>query len=475
MSRPFPTDDPYLNGNFAPWPMEGEVRDIEIEGEVPRELAGTLYRNGPNPQFAPRGRYHWFDGEGMIHAFRFENGRVDYRNRWVRTERFVREREAGEALFGGLANAGASDESVAGVSPNAANTNIVSHAGKLLALWEAGLPYELDPDTLETRGTWDFAGKLMRPLEPEAQEALGMEAMPGIMTAHPKFDPETGEMLFFGYSPIPPFLQYHVVDASGKLVRSMDIEVPFPSMVHDFITTRDHVIFPIFPAVFDLSRMETGDLPIVWEPDRGTHIGIMPRDGGPEDVVWLDSDPCYVFHPMNAYTDANRIVAEVCRHPVLPLFDTDGEGPPILTRWEIDLAGGTVKESALDDCPSEFPRLDERYAGLDYRHGYAAGSDRPDGETALPEAIVHFDLKTGKRMSHKLDPGCACGEPIFVPRSADAPEGDGFLLATVYRGETNRSEVVVLDAQNVADAPLARVKLPHRVPYGFHGNWRPAE
>jgi carotenoid cleavage dioxygenase-like enzyme len=479
MSRPFPKDNSFLQGNFAPWPMEGKIHDLVVEGELPRELAGTLYRNGPNPQYAPRGRYHWFDGDGMIHALRFEDGRAHYRNRWVRTERFQREREAGRALFGGLADMAASDPEAAGTSPNAANTNIVWHAGRLLALWEAGPPHELDPDTLETRGTWDFAGELTRPLDPEQAQAMGLEPgahLPGIMTAHPKLDPATGEMHFFGYSALPPYLIYYVADERGRIVRSEQIDVPFASMMHDFVVTEEHVIFPVFPAVFDLSLLESGGTPLAWQPERGTHIGIMPRDGGNSDVTWVRSDPCYVFHPMNAHSENGRVIAEVVRHPVLPLFGVEGGGASQLYRWTIDLAGGAVKEEPLDDVTMEFPRLDERYAGQAYRYGYGAGRlDREDfSKEQRVDTLLVYDLATGRRRGHTFRAGSSTSEPVFVPRRADSAEGEGFLLAVVYREDERRSDVVVLDAENAESEPLAVVQLPHRVPFGFHGNWRPA-
>jgi len=457
--KPMP-DQPFLSGNYAPWPLEGEIFDCEVEGELPPTLRGTYYRNGPNPQVPPAGRYHWFDGDGMIHAFHFEEGRVRFRNRWVRTERFVREREAGRGLFGGLADLGAGDPSVQGVSMNAANTNVVWHGGRLLALWEAGPPHELDPDTLETRGLYDFDGALGR------QAPAG--APHGIMTAHPKIDPVTGELLFFGYSPVPPHLVYHVADREGRLLRSVPVEVPFPSMMHDFIATERYAVFPVFPAVF-------AGWSIAWEPERGTHVGLVPRDGSGEPV-WLQTDPCYVFHPLNAHDEGDRVVAEVARHPVLPLFGADGAGPPVLVRWTLDPVAGTLKEEPLDELPCEFPRLDERFAGLPYRHGYTAGTSDPAAFEREPtfRTVEHYDLGTGRRTSHRFRPGTAPGEPLFVPRAPDAPEGDGFLLVLVYREDERRSDLVVLDAQNVAAEPLATVRLPHRVPFGFHGNWRPA-
>jgi carotenoid cleavage dioxygenase len=439
--------------------MEGEVHDLVVEGEIPRHLDGTLYRNGPNPQFAPRGRYHWFDGDGMIHAFTLRDGKVHYRNRWVRTERFKMEREAGEALFGGLNAMAATDARALGIFPNAANTNIIVHAGKLLALWEAGPPHALDPRTLDTLGPYDFVG-----------------ALAGPMTAHPKIDPETGELLFFGYSPFPPYLRYHVASAEGQLVRSEEIDVPVPTMMHDFITTREHVIFMVCPATFRPENLTT-NLPIRWEPDLGTKIGVMPRNGGNAEVVWFETDPCYVFHPMNAYSEQGRVIADVCRFDRLPLFDGADTAEfakaltARLTRWTLDLTGGTVKEERLDESPAEFPRLDERYAGLRYRHGYASGRAGSPVGADFFNAIYHYDHQVGGRRMHDLGSTSFTSEPVFVPRSPRAREGEGFLLAVVYRQEENRSDLLILDAENVESAPLATVQLPHRVPYGFHGNW----
>ncbi len=476
MSKPFPDTD-FLSGNFGPWPIEGECHDLAVVGEIPRELRGAYYRNGPNPQYAPRGSYHWFDGDGMIHGFFFEDGRCSYRNRWVRTARWQLEREHGESLFGGLADGLQSDPRAEGKSGNAANTNIVWHAGRLLALWEAGLPHELDPETLATRGPWDFSGRLKRKIDPAlAGNADGI--IPGIMTAHPKLDPDSGEMLLFGYSPIPPHLVYGVVDAEGRLVRSEEIDVPYPSMMHDFITTEQHVVFPVFPAVFDFEQMAETGSPLSWQPERGSHIGVMPRDGGNEDVVWLETDPCYVFHPLNARSEGALVIAEVARYPVLPLFGAQDVEPATLHRFSIDLTSGSVKQEPLDDLPIEFPRIDERFAGKAYRHGYCAGGiEPPPGEFELGpsfDSIVHYDTQTGKRSAHTLPPGDSVGEPVFVPRSPDAAEGDGYLLDLVYRASEGRSDLLVLDATNVAGGPLATIQMPHRVPFGFHGNWRPA-
>jgi carotenoid cleavage dioxygenase-like enzyme len=328
-----------------------------------------------------------------------------------------------------------------------------------LALWEAGSPHELDPRTLETRGVYDFDGKLQGP-----------------MTAHPKTDPDTGELLFFGYSPFPPYLRYYVASADGKITRSEEIEVPVPTMMHDFIATRNHVIFMVFPATFRLENFASG-APIRWEPELRTKIGVMPRNGTSADVRWFETDPCYVFHPMNAYAENGQVIADVCRFDRLPLFDgaevTDlatGNSAK-LTRWTLDLRSGTVKERLLDDSPAEFPRLDERYAGLMYRYGYSSGRCGVPTDGGFFNAIFRYDHQTGKKHVCDFGPAGFPSEPIFVPRSARSPEGRGYLLSVVYREPENRSELVILDAENVEHKPLASVKLPHRIPYGFHGNW----
>jgi carotenoid cleavage dioxygenase len=470
-----------LAGPWAPWPMEGEIHDCAVTGEIPRELAGTLYRNGPNPQHPPRGSYHFFFGDGMIHAFRFEDGRCRYRNRWVRTPKFEAERAAGEALFGNPFAGEPGDPRAAAVPLGPANTNVVWHAGRLLALVEGGLPpVELDPETLATRGVFDFGGRLRRPIDPALARALGIDApdgtVPGIFTAHPKLDPETGEMLAFGYSAMPPWLTYTVVGADGRLLRNDPIDVPFPSMVHDFVTTRERVVFPIFPATLRPERIARGESVLGWEPELGTRIGVMPRAGGSADVTWLQTDPCYVFHPMNAYDDGRRVVADVAQYPRLPLAlpgDTEAFGVRArLVRWTIDLDAGTVKQEPLDERSIEFPRLDERRTGLPYRYGYAGAGSRSAVHGF--DRLVRYDLATGACQEHVLDPDDAVGEPVFVPRRPDAPEGEGWLLAVAWRAREDRSHVLVLDAAHLDRAPLAVVRLPHRVPAGFHGNWRPA-
>ena len=456
--------NPFLSGNFAPVRSEDDFANLPIKGEIPQALRGTLYRTGPNPQFDPRDpNHHWFAGDGMLHAFAIENGKVSYKNRYVRTPRWEIEHAAGESLFGTFGNPMTSDPSVIGKDAGVANTNIVYHAGRLLALEEGHQPFEVDAKTLGPRGYLDYAGKA------------------GRFTAHPKMDPETGEMVFFGYSaegmPFSDKIVYGVVDKAGKVTRLETFKAPYASMIHDFFVTKNYVLFPVLPITMSLERAMRGQSPVAWEPEAGAFIGVMARNGKTSDIRWFETDPCYVFHPMNMFEDGSHIHVDVMEYPRAPLFpNADGSrGEDVratLNRWtfKLEAPSNVILREALDDMGGEFPRFDERRAGLSYRHGYFAG-DSKNGLDVGFDSLAHIDLKTGKKIVHSFGAGDAVSEPVFVPAGANAAEGEGFLLATVYRGSENRSDLVVLDAADVAAGPIAVAALPRRVPFGFHGNW----
>ncbi len=465
MAQPFPVHE-NLVGGFEPLQTECDAPDLVVEGEVPKELSGAFFRNGPNPQYAPRGDYHLFAGDGMVHGFYINDGKVAYRNRYVRTVKFNAEREAGRSLFAAM-NPMDTDPSVAGMQTDGlANTNVVWHGHKLLALEEAHAPFELNPHTLESKGPHDFGGKLVGP-----------------MTAHPKIDPETGEMLFFGYNAdgmISEHMSFHVVDKDGNLVRSETFQAPYASMVHDFMVTKEHVLFPIMPLTGSMQRAMSGLPPYAWEPEKGVHIGIMPRNGSVDDLRWFQGDPSFMFHPMNAQTNGNVITCEVCEFEEAPLFPLPDGTPgdptkaiPRLTRWTFDLGGNTneYKAERLNDIACEFPRLDERRTGLSYRYGYLACDTAPQWKVGGFNGIGVYDLHTDKLEIHDVGEGCATNEPIFVPKSESSPEGEGFLLANVYDANRKASHLVILDAQNVSAGPLAKAYVDHRIPFGFHGNW----
>ena len=453
--------NPFLQGNFAPWRMEGVAEHLQVIGEIPRELNGTYYRNGPNPAFEPPGRYHWFDGDGMIHAITLADGHAHYRNRYVMSRGLEEERAAGRALFPGLLDF---DPSEAPSFKNTGNTNIVWHAGRLLALMEASLPTRMAPATLDTLGEFDFDARLAGP-----------------MTAHPKIDPETGEMLFFGYSPFPPFLQYHVADRAGRLVRSEPIDVAWPSMMHDFAVTKDHVVFILCPLVFSFENLRERGGPVSWEPERGTRLGVMPRAGGNADVRWFETEPCYVFHPMNAYGAGDEVVVDVARYGRLDLMNVraldapsyEGENAARMHRWRIDLRSGGVRSTPLDDIITEFPRVDERRVGRRHRFGYTVAREPELNAGGQPvwTAVRKYDLERGAMETRRFGAGNGVGEPLFVPRGDAAAEDEGWVLVLAYDEARNASDFWILDARDIAGEPVARVRIPNRIPYGFHGNW----
>jgi carotenoid cleavage dioxygenase len=451
----YDSSNPFLQGNFAPWREESDAYDLEIEGELPRDLNGALYRVGPNPHFAPRGSYHWFDGDGMVHGFVLNDGRAMYRNRYVRTDGLKAEMKAGRALYGGLLNMNV--EAPAGSPPfkNAGNTNIIGYANRLLALWEAGLPHELKPKTLETVGLYDFGAK-----------------MNGPVTAHPKFDPDNGDLLFFGYQPMPPYLTWYRADRAGNLIESRPIDSGLPVMMHDFVATDDYAIFFVCPSVFRIENIAQGKPPLQWEPEHGTKIGVMSRKSGA--VKWFQTDAFYVFHFLNAYSEGEKLIVDGCRMQELDMTGNSFGAPPLPYRWTLDLSDGSVRTSQIDDMFSEFPRLDERLAGKKHRYGYFAGTTFRERVAGMGfNSLVKRDYQSARSEVQQPGSEMAPGEPVFVPRANSKSEDDGWVLAVWYDPKRNASELAVLDAHSFAKPPVARVKLQHRVPFGFHGNWVP--
>jgi carotenoid cleavage oxygenase len=474
----------YLEGDFAPLTQEYTLTDLQVDGTIPDYLNGRYLRNGPNPigEIDPR-LYHWFIGDGMVHGIRIRDGKSEwYRNRWVRGP------QAAKAL--------GEPPPVRhfGISGLAANTNVIGHAGKTLALIEAGAAnYELT-DELDTVGVCDFDGTLT-----------------GGYTAHPKRDPETGELHAVSYSMHRGnTVQYSVIGVDGRARRTVDIEVAGSPMMHDFSLTERHVVFYDLPVTFDakqavamtvppglrlparlllsavIGRIRIPDpisareprtkdsdrrFPYSWNPKYPARVGVMPREGANADVRWFDVEPCYVFHPMNAYDDGDTIALDVVRHP--KMFDTDhlgpNEGPPTLDRWTVDLADGKVRESRFDDRGQEFPRVDERLVGKRYRYGYAptVTNNGPGGD-----ALLKHDFARGSTQSRSFGPEKSLGEFIFHPSSPDAAEDEGVVMGYIYDRPTDRSALAILDAQTLQT--IASIKLPHRVPAGFHGNWVPS-
>jgi carotenoid cleavage dioxygenase len=472
----------FLEGNFAPVSTEHTITRLEVTGEIPEYLDGRYLRNGPNPMSeVDPATYHWFMGDGMVHGVRLCDGRAEwYRNRWVRNPKLSE--ALGESWDGGP---------VPGIGMLGANTNVLGHAGKTLALIEGGVAnYELT-DELDTVGACDFDGTL-----------------PGGYTAHPKRDPETGELhavsYFFGWG---NKVQYSVIDTEGRARRKVDIEVTGSPMMHDFSLTEKYVVFYDLPVTFEIEqaigiaippflrtpaqlvlsafagkvkvpdpitamirqrvRPNTG-FPYQWNPKYPARVGVMPREGGSGDVRWFEVEPCYVFHPMNAYDDGDSVVLDVVRHP--KMFDSElrgpAEGPPTLDRWTVDLTAGKVIEERLDDQGQEFPRVDERLTGRAHRFGYSVST--MDGSASAGSLLKH-DLRNRSVETKVFGPGSQVGEFVFVPSSVDAAEDEGVLMGFVYDASTRKSDLTILDAGTLET--VGAVHLPDRVPNGFHGNW----
>lgn len=478
--------NPYLEGNFAPVREEVTETAVPVSGTIPGYLDGRYLRNGPNPVRDPDPQsYHWFVGSGMVHGLRIRDGRVEwYRNRYVRSADVAR--ALGEPRRPGPVHAG---------FDFAANTHVIGHAGRTFAIVEGGgRPYEMDEE-LSSVGPCDFDGTL-----------------PGGYTAHPLLDPVTGELhavsYFFGWS---NQVQYSVLDTSGRIRRVVDIEVGGSPMMHAFSLTESHVVIYDLPVTFDARKAAQGAprlmarpterllastvghrripdriiaatagkgaaaLPYSWNPDYPARVGVMRRDDDGSNVRWLDVEPCYVYHPYNAYDDGDRIVVDLVRHP--RMFATEHRGPnegtPTFDRWTLDLAAGKVLEERVDDRGQEFPRIDDRLTGRRNRFGYSVGFEQnSSGVEAVSHTVIRHDLTSGQVQTRSFGKGHEAGEFVFVAAGPDAGEDDGVLMGFVYDPSTDRSDLVVLDATTLETVGVAH--LPVRVPHGFHGSWVPA-
>lgn len=438
-SRPW-----WLQNNFAPVVEELTTFDLPVRGSIPRELSGLYVRNGSNPQRS--NSRHWFFGDGMVHGVRLDGGRaLAFRNRYVQTELYRTDFTIGDGFFIPVHGA------------NQSNVSCVYHGGRLLTSGEIGVPHQLDPEDLSTIGFHDFGGRLTTSF-----------------TAHPKIDPATGHMHFFGYWFADPFLSYHVVDPAGELISSQVIPVQKPTMMHSFAITDRDVLFWELPVLFDVAAAAQGRADVFrWDPGYGARIGIMPLGGSATDIRWVEVPLGYVYHETNAYRRGDEIVLDVSRYD--RMFDRghDFLGADLtLRRWTIRDSGGDLSfsEEVVLDRPLEFPMRDHRITGRQHRFGWF-NELRYSLETFNPGGITRVDFSNGS--SSSWDPGEArqAAEPYFVPGGPG--EGDGWLLTYVYDRASDSSVLAILDATSVARGPIAEITLPQRVPFGFHGTWVP--
>ncbi len=457
---------------WRPWKQEESFAITDIEGEIPREIHGTLYRNGPSQKIDPpegNQALHLFDGDALVHAWRIADGRVHFTGRYVRTPSFLIEQEEGRFCFS-CVNYVPKDVSDRAMLRESANTNVVWHGGKLMALVENAWPFDLDPRTLDTLGKNDFQGRM-----------LGMAT-----SAHPKIDGKRGTMVIHGYQPFPPYVQYYEVSPDGTCTVAEPIETPYAVMMHDIGLTENYAIILQSPITYDGEKLiSSGTVfadALAWEPEKGLRFGIRRR-GANQPVRWFEAPtPGFMFHVGNAYEEGNKIVMDACTYlngqALLDSLRTwrRGEVKPGWTAkpflYELDLESGRCTEKQLDDRGAEFPRLDERLVGYRNRYGYSAlNRVAEDNPLDTWSTIIKYDRQGGPSVIHDFGSATWPGEPVFVPRAADAAEDDGFVMTVVYDGPTDRSYLAILDARNLGGTPLAKVRLPHPMPVGFHGNF----
>lgn len=462
----------YFKKAWMPSHVEASYEITDIRGEVPQELSGTLYRNGPSQKILPEQGYealHLFDGDGLVHGFRIHQGRVHYTSQFVKNQSFLVEQAAGKVnqyLFG---------LEVENPTRNVLmrqqhNTNVIHHAGRLFALAENARPFEIDARTLDPIGEYDLDGRMVT----------------RAISAHPKIDGKTGEMIIHGYQPMRPFLALYAIDASGKVTMADPVDIPFPTFLHDIAITENYVIIPVPPVKFTPQRFGPRGpegVPAEWlqvKPDLGLRFAVRRREPG-SPAKWFDAPHAgFIFHPSNAYEFDGKLVMDACTYlEPQKLLDSIADyrcvkpvnnfyGHPFL--YEFDLKGGSCKATQMSDRTIEFPRVDERRVGYRNRYGYALVADEIAGGPR-ENAVLKYDRESSALMTHSFGRGCFPSEAVFVPRTAKAEEDDGFLLTVVYDAPEDSSYLAILNAQNLDAEPIAMAKVRDRVPMGFHGNY----
>lgn len=465
-----PSNHPYLNGAWTPLMEEVNAADLQvIEGTIPADIDGIYLRNTENQVHQPLGRHHPFDGDGMIHQISFRDGIATYRNRFVRTRCFEAEQIAGESLWGGLMDGAAVSKRPGfcahGGIKDSASTDVIVHAGKAIAtFYQCGEGYLLDPETLEQGGIASWV-----PLD-------------GI-SAHPKVDEETDELMFFNYSKSAPYMHYGVVDATGRLAHYTPVPLPGPRLPHDMIFSKNWSIL--------------NDLPVFWDQEliksRGVHavrlhegiparFALIPRHGSADQVRWFEAAPTYVLHFLNAYEEGDEVIVDgyFQENPTpQPMPDAGPHGALMsfldghslqtrLHRWRFNLADGTTREERLDDRTVEFGMINQKFAGRKYRYVYSTVA-KPGW--FLFQGFVKHDLETGEGIELMLEPGRYASEAPFAPRIGATEEDDGYLVSFIIDENRGTSECILIDAKRFADGPVCRIALPHKMSSGTHAHW----
>ncbi|GAB1820492.1 carotenoid oxygenase family protein [Herbidospora sp. RD11066] len=459
-------DNPYLLGVYAPVHEELTADQLTVIGEIPSDLNGVYLRNGPNARFPMAGRYHWFDGDGMVHAVHFENGTARYRNRWVRTKAFEAESAAGRSLWTGVMENPKANPfgNTRGLNlKDSSNTDIVFHQGRLLTTWYlCGTPYTMDPLSLETLGTQTF-----------------LDTLTGDVMAHPKVDERTGELFWFDYGPKPPYLRYGVVGPQGTVEHVVDLDLPGARLPHDMAITDNYAVLMDLPLFQDLDAARQGRYKLTFDRSLPSRFGVIPKRGRADQIRWFEAKPCYIYHVVNAWEEGDEIVMDVCRvgRPA-----PAGSGSALarmisylkldarMYRYRFNLLTGATSETYVDgDHNTEFPSIDQRLVGRKSRYAYNVSVKQ--APTNLFDGLVKYDNLTGAKQTYYYGDHRYGSEAPFAPRDNSKGEDDGYLVSFVTDEREGKSEVQILDASDITKGPVARVLLPQRVPLGFHATW----
>ncbi|HEX4179202.1 MAG TPA: carotenoid oxygenase family protein [Caulobacteraceae bacterium] len=469
-----PSNHPYLNGAWTPLHEEVDASDLEvIEGAIPTDIDGVYLRNTENQVHQPLGRFHPFDGDGMVHRIYFHGGRASYRNRFIRTRCFIAEQEAGGSLWGGLADpvtlARRPGFGAHGALKDASSTDIVVHAGRALStFYQCGEGYRLDPLTLET---------------------LGVESWTPIdgISAHPKVDEHTGELLFFNYSKHAPYLHLGEVGADNRLIRYTPVPLPGPRLPHDMAFTENYAILNDLPVFWDARLLERNVHAVRLHEGLPSRFALVPRHHRGGEIRWFEASPTYVLHWLNAYEDGDEVILDgyFQEDPIPPpradappgfehmmAYLDEASFRPKLHRWRFNLTDGTTREARLDERIMEFGTINGRFAGREYRYGYSTVAEPG---WFLFTGFVKNDLLTGQSTQHVLPKGVYASEAPFAPRTGAVDEDDGYLVSFLTDENTGRSECILLDAKRIEAGPVCRIALPHKLCSGTHACWAARE
>ncbi|KAH7261671.1 carotenoid oxygenase [Fusarium tricinctum] len=491
-SPPFPLPPPNPNyfGLKSEWPpafgpsdighpghIEGEMANLVVHGEIPEQIDGTFYRIMIDPFYPTAPMNPPVEGDGNVSAFRIKDGKVEMKIRYVDTERLKLERKANSRLFGLYRNPYSHHPCVRSAVDSTANTNLFWWGGHLLALKENALPYAMDPDTLETRGYDPFKA-------------------PGkTYSAHPKIDPFSEELVGYGYEAKglgTTDIVVYSLSKAGEVLEEQWVNGPWCGPIHDCAITTNFIILFFWPYKVDVDGMKKGGQHWVWTEEHPATFMLIPRrkDKVPagwqpgEHRIYQWSRPAFLIHAASAWEEAGKIYIETSRvyNNIFPMFGgfTPNADPSAdFVRWALDPSqptyGCVPDPEVILDLPSEFPRTDERLMGRRYTTIFlpVVVPEKEGNGLPLPlslNGLAKVNNKTKEKEIFFPGQKCLVEEPIFIPRSSDSPEGDGWVIAMIQRVEERKSDLVVIDTRDFT-SPMAIIELPLYVRNQIHGNW----